>query len=326
MKKILLFFVLAASALFAQTNENESVASTNGPVVTAIDGYAARVDSKVITYSEVRESAAPYVQKLMKAYKGRELAERIQATHIDAREALIEDELFKLETKDRGLTLSDKVLEDEINKHIRERFNNDRTLLVKALTARRMTMEEWRTEVSEKLTVRVFYNQEVTRRASVPETSVRAEYDKNLDQYFIPFKVRYQFIMISKGKTAEETAAKKKLAEDTLKKLQAGTPFNELAKAVSEGDLAVTAWRSPDDVHEQLRPALKETPAGQSSDLIETPSEFYIVNIVERREQGYTPFEEVQTKIKNKLLDAEKERLHKALIESIRVKHFIERY
>jgi parvulin-like peptidyl-prolyl isomerase len=327
MKKLLLLFILAAPQLFAQTNEIAlAEASTNSPIVTAIDGYAARVDSAVITYGEVRESVDPFIRQLMGKYKGKELAERMQAAYLDARESLIEEALFKAETKTRGLSLPDKVIDDEVDRLIRERFDNNRALLAKALSARRMTMEEWKEEVRDQITLRVFYNQEITRRASVPPGAARAEYERTKAEYFIPFKVKYSFILINKGKTQEDLAAKRKLAENTLQKLRDGADFSTVAKEVSEGDPDISPWREPADVREVLRPALLKTSAGQISELIEAPSEFYIIKVEERREEGYIPFEEVQTDIENRLLSAEKDRLHNELIKTLSAKYFIERY
>ncbi|MCC7299652.1 MAG: peptidyl-prolyl cis-trans isomerase [Verrucomicrobia bacterium] len=319
MKKLILLLTVAAPMLFAQTN-------APAPLLTAIDGYAARVDSTVITYGEVRESVTPFIQQLMRNYKGRELAERMQAAYLDARESLIEEALLKAETKTRGLSLPDKAVDDEMNRLIRDRFNNDRAMLTRALTARRMTYEEWKKEVREQITLRIFYSQEVSRRANVPAEAAIAEYERNKKDYFIPFKVKYSFILINKGKTEEDLAAKRKLAEDTLQKLRNGADFSITAKVVSEGDQDVSPWRELGDVREALRPALLKTSAGQISDLIETPEEFYILRIEERREQGCIPFEEAKKSIEAKLLEAEKDRLHKALIKTITANHFVERY
>jgi len=111
-----------------------------------------------------------------------------------------------------------------------------------------------------------------------------------------------------------------------LQKLRAGADFIATAKEVSESDIDEAPWRNPDDVRAELRPALLNTPAGQISDLIETSGGFYIVKVEERREKGYTPFEEVQKAIEKKLLDAEKDRLHDDLLKRVSAKHFIERY
>jgi parvulin-like peptidyl-prolyl isomerase len=326
MKKLFLLLVLTAPVLFAQTNTVLATTSTNGPLTTAIDGYAARVDSTVITYGEVRESAAPLLQQLTRNYKGQELAKRIQAAYADARESLIEEALLKAETKARTLSLPDKAVDDEVNRLIRERFNNDRALLTRALASRRMTLEEWKQEVRDQMTVRVFYSQEVIRRASVPAGAARAEYERVKEKYFLPFKVKYRFILISKGKTDEDLAVKRKQAEDTLQKLRAGAAFDTVAKEVSEGDLDISPWREAKDIRAELRPALLKTSAGQVSDLVDTPNGFYIVKVEERREEGYVPFEELQKEIEGKLLETERDRLHDALIATIAPKHFIERY
>ena len=334
MKKTIVLLLSAAASLFAQTTNgpaaastnSSAAASTNGPQVTAVDGYAARVDDTIITYGEVREAVGPYMQQIGRKYKGKELAERIQSAYIDAREALIEDALLKAETKSLGVSLPDKVVDDEMNRLIRERFKNDRVLLARALVDRRMTYEEWKKEVTEQITIRIYHNQEVTRRANVPAQAVRAEYERTKADYFVPVRVKYHFILISKGKTAEDLAAKRKLAEDTLQKVRGGADFMAVTKEVSEGDIDDAPWRDPADIRAELRPALLKTPVGQIGDLVETGNSFYIIKIEERRDEGYSSFEEVQKSIEDKLLDAEKKRLNDALIEQLTAKHFVERY
>jgi peptidyl-prolyl cis-trans isomerase SurA len=262
----------------------------------------------------------------MQKYKGQELAERMQAAYLQGRESLIEEALLKAEAKTRGLALPDRVIDEEVDRLIRERFNNDRALLTRALAERRMTLNEWKQEVRDQITVRVFYNQEVTRRASVSASAVRDEYARTKPDYFLPFKVKYSFILITKGQTEEDLAAKRKLAEDILKKLHNGADFATVAKEVSEGDLDTSPWRELKDVKKVLRPTLQETSAGQISNLLETSNAFYIVKVVERREEGYVSFEDAKNEIETRLLDAEKLRLHDELIKTLSAKHFIERY
>jgi len=300
--------------------------STNGLSTTTVDGYSARVDNTIITLGEVRESILPYLQQLNRRYHGEELAKRVAQAYIDGREALIEEKLLSAEAKDLGLVLPESVVNEEINNMIRERFNNDRVRLNQALAERRMTMEEWRQEVTDQIIVRMFYSREVTQRASVSAQAVRDEYERTKQEYFIPSRVKYRFILINKGRTDNDRAVKKKQAEDILKKLRNGADFETVAKEFSEGDTGVTPWRDLRDIREEFHTALENTPVGGISDLIETRDEYYIVQVVERREEGYTPFEDVREQIKRKLLAAERERLHKDLIARLSAKHFIERY
>lgn len=322
MKKALLFLTLAASTLCAQTNDD--------PLITAIDGYAARVDNTIITYGQIRENTAPFMQQLLETYQGDELAQQIQNLYLETREALIEEALVKEEAAVRGLSLPPDTIDQEVNRLISERFGGDRTLLNRALAARRMTFEEWRDEVADQIILRAYYNQEITRRASVSSEEIQAAYDETKESLLIPLKVKFSVILINKGTTEEDRAVKKKQAENILQKLRDGADFAETAKEFSEGiraaDGGAFPWKEPKEVHEALRPALRTLPAGQISDLIETDEEFYIVKLKERREEGYVPLEEVREPIETELLRREQDRLHAELMNRLAERHYIIRY
>ncbi|MBC8206460.1 MAG: SurA N-terminal domain-containing protein [Kiritimatiellaeota bacterium] len=319
MKKSLILLLFAASTLFAQTNSE--------PVITAIDGYAARVNNRIITYGDIRESIAPVIQQLLQRYQGEELVQQLQQLHIQGRETLIEEALIQEEAKSQELALPPKVIDDEVESIIRDRFDGDRALFNRALAERRMTLEEWREEITDRLVMQVYYSQEVLRKVRIPDEAVRAEYDRVREKELaIPFRVKYRFILINKGATKEEQAVKRKQVEDILQKLRDGADFAALAEKVSEGDTSLSPWRDPADVKEILRPALQNTPAGGISELIEDNNVFYIVNVESRQEEGTVPFEEVRDPIKQNLAAQERERLHDKLIERLTARHYIERY
>lgn len=322
MKNSLLVLILTGATLFAQTNE--------GPIITAIDGYAAQVGSTIITYGEIRENVAPFMQQLFQQYKGEELGQQIQNLYMETREALIEEALIKEEAQELGLSLPDAAIDEEVDRLIRERFNDDRTLLTRALAARRMTFSEWREGVADQITLRVYYSQEITRRTSVSKEAVRTAYEANKERFFIPFRVKFRAILINKGRTEEDRTVKKQQANNLLKKLRAGADFSETAKEVSEGiradDGGAFPWSDPKDIREELRPALHAVETGQISDLIETDEEFYIIKIEERREEGSIPFDDVRAQLETELLRIEQDRLHTELMERLVKRHFVKRY
>jgi peptidyl-prolyl cis-trans isomerase SurA len=322
MKNALLLLILMAGSLFAQTNE--------GPVITAIDGYAAQVGSAIITYGKIRENAAPYMQQLAQNYKGEELARQMQKLYMETREALIEEALIKEETRTLGLALPPASIDEEVNRLILERFDNNRALLIQALAARRMTFDEWRAEVADQITLRVYYNREITRHVSISEEQIQAAYDESKKDHFIPLKVKFRAILINKGKTDEDRVVKKQQADTVLQKLRDGADFAEMAKKVSEGirasDGGAFPWKEPKEVREELRPALRTVSAGQVSDLIETDGEFYIVKMEERREEGYVPLDDLREQIQAALFASEQNRLHAQLIERLTKRHFVIRY
>ena len=322
MKNALLVLILTAATLFAQTNE--------GPLITAIDGYAAQVDSTIITYGEIRENVAPFMQQLFQQYKDQELAEQIQNLYLETREALIEEALIKEEAKELGLSLPDSAIDEEVDRLVRERFNDDRTLLTRALAARRMTFSEWREGIADQITLRVYYGQEITRRASVSKEAIHAAYEANKEHFFIPFNVKFRAILINKGNTQEDRTVKKQQADNLLQKLRNGADFAETAQEASEGiradDGGAFPWSDPKDIRKELRPALYAVATGQISDLIETDEEFYIIKIEERREEGTIPLEDVRAQLETELLRIEQDRLHTELMERLAKRHFVKRY
>lgn len=318
MKTTLLLFLFLASTLFAQTNK--------APIVTAIDGYAAQVNTRVITYGDVRQYVQPFLQQAAQGLQGDALAQQIQRAYIEGREALIQEALYLEEAKRLEYQLPQTAIEDEVNRVTLENFDNDQARLRKALALQRMTLNEWKQKVADQLLVRVFYNQEIFQNIHITEEDIQTAYEELKEQFSIPFRVKYRFILISKGKTDEEKAVKRQQAEATLEKLKAGADFTQLADEVSEGDTAISPWRDPADVREELRPALSELPAGAFSELIETSRAFYIVHIDERQEAGYTPLEDVRDRIEENLRQAERQRLQDELDNRLEQLHYVKRF
>lgn len=319
---LLLAASLLATPLLAQTNV--------APVVTAIDGYAARVNSTVITYGEIRESIAPLMPQLFKRYTGKDLAKQLQNALLNGRETLIEEALMKEEAAAQGLQLPPQHIDDEIERLIETRFDGDRNELDKALIQKRMTYVEWRDEIEKQIVLRVFYNREVMSKAKVDIETVRADYLAKKDQFVIPFSVKFSAILINKGKTPEERAVKRKQATDTLQQLADGASFSAMAMKLSEGIRADKGgefpWSDPKNIRAELRPSLYKIATGQLSELIETDEEFYILKIRERREEGYTPFEELQPRLEAELKREKQIALHKQLLEKLAKRHYVERY
>ncbi len=130
-------------------------------------------------------------------------------------------------------------------------------------------------------------------------------YEQNKAQYAIEAAVKWQQIRInSSGDGGREAAfAKMKQAIDALRN---GAEFGAVAKQFSDGPKRDTGgiwdWTKQGSLaDEKVERALFEIPAGKISQPLETGSAFVLVKVVERRDAGFVPFEEVQDKINNKL-------------------------
>jgi parvulin-like peptidyl-prolyl isomerase len=319
-----ILIVLAVPSLaFAQTN----LTQMPEPTSIEIDGYAAKVNDRVITRGEVREALAPMLPELYRAFQGAQLEEELEKAFIKARDEMVERVLIMEAFKAKGGQIPDQYVNDEIKRVINDRFKGDKALFEQVLSEQKKTRAEYMDMIREQMAVGMMINEEVSRRARITPEQVRREYENNKAIYFIPEKVKYSVIVLNKGATPEDQEVKLEEALKIRQRIIEGTDFAETARESSEGSRAADGgefpWMQPKDVRPELQETLKSLPAGEISEIIETEQQLYILKLDARRQAGYKAFDEVRTDIKNALTAKERERLKARWIERLEENNYI---
>jgi len=316
--------ILCAATVLAQTNSPPPTESK------LIDGYAAKVNDRVITRGEVYEAMAPMLPELDRLYQGDELKAALDKAFKQARDELIERALIMESFKVKGGQIPDQYVNDEIKRMINDRFKGDEAQFEQVLASQKKTRSEYQEIIREQMIVNMMINEEVSQRARITPEQIRNEYDLHKEDYFIPEKVKYSVIVLNKGETPEDQAVKAEEARTIRQKLIEGADFAETAKETSEGSRAAEGgsfpWMQPKDVREELQETLTTLPAGEISEVIDTGKQLYIVKVEGRRQAGYTPFEEVRDTIKNTLTAEERDRLRKRWIERLKKENYVRIY
>ncbi len=327
MKKLILLMICACSATaMAQTN---TVVPTNAAAQSIdIDGYAAKVNDRVITIRDVREAMAPILPEIYRTYQGAELEAALETAFRKTLEELVDQALILAAFKERGGQIPDQYVNDEIRKTINERFNGDEALFEQVLASQKKSRAEYMEDIREQMIVGMMLSDEVSKRVRVTPEEVRNYYEAHKEQtYFIPEKVKYSVIVLNKGETSEEQSVKRQEAAKIRQRLLEGADFAETAKEVSEGSRAgeggAFPWMQPSDARPELQEALKTLPAGQISDIVETEQQLYIVKVEARRQSAYKSFDEVHDEIKNTLLSQERLRLRKRWIDRLKNDNYV---
>lgn len=319
LSSITVWFIAALAV--AQTNVVQQ------PRSVEIDGYAARVNERVITTGEVMEALAPLLPELYRAYQGAQLEEELEKAFARARDELVERALIMEAFEARGGQIPDQYVNDEIKRVINERFKGDAALFEQVLTEQKKTRSEYMETIREQMVVGMMMNEEVYRRARITPEQVRAAYEADKESYFIPEKVKYSIIVFNKGATPEDQTVKRAEAESVRKQLVGGADFGETARRVSEGSRAAEGgafpWMQPKDVRPELQEPLMTLPAGEVSEIIATDTELYIVKVEARRQATYKSFDEVRQSIKNTLNAQERERLKARWIERLKENNYV---
>jgi len=118
-----------------------------------VDGVAAIVNDKVITYSEVRSFVQPVAQQLRRNFSGQDLVDQVRKAEMDALNQLIERALIIQEFKVKGYKIPETVIEQQINDIITSDYGGNRAAFVKTLEAENLTLSQYRDQVRERVII-----------------------------------------------------------------------------------------------------------------------------------------------------------------------------
>lgn len=297
------------------------------PDSVPIDGYAAVINDRVITISDVLGYMRPIDRQLRETYQGRELQAKLEEAFEQSRKALIEESLILVDFEIKGASLPPQVIDERVNAIVHDRFDNDRATFLAALAEQRMTMDELREQVTDSLILMMARRQEVMDRVSISPLAVQEAYEARMSQYQIPGKINISVIAVNRGETDEDREVKWAEIQKIQERLNNGEDFNELAVEVSEdakaGDGGSWGWIEPDNLRRELQAALVDMNRGEISEIVEAGDMYYIIRVDEIQEASIIPLDEVRDRIVSELRVKEEERLYNEWINRLRAKYYI---
>ena len=216
--------------------------------------------------------------------------------------------------------------ETEVPRLIESCKVKDRAELEKKLMDLGTSLNERREDFYRTMIARSWLQQSVKINKEVTHEQLLEFYREHESDYDQPRRVRWEELMVRFDKhpsKSEAYAALALLGNEAYAATQAtpvGKPaFGAIAPSRSDGftaaDGGVYDWTTQGSLASELiDSALFNAPEGEMSDILEGPTGFHIVRVIERREAGPTPFRDVQATIREDLF---KERMEKAINEKM---------
>jgi parvulin-like peptidyl-prolyl isomerase len=173
------------------------------------------------------------------------------------------------------------------------------------------TRDQWNHDLTEKATLQAVIQREL-KPAPVTDDDAKKFYDENPAKFEQPEKVRAAHVLIStKDPTTgaemsdTEKAAKKKIAEDVLKRAKAGEDFAKLAKEYSDDPGSKNTGGEYTFPRGQMMPAFEEAAfslkTNQVSDIVTTSYGYHIIKLYEKIPAKKEEFSDVKDDIKEYL-------------------------
>jgi len=161
------------------------------------------------------------------------------------------------------------------------------------------------------LMVRKLITEEVYKDLTVSREDCEAYYQEHLSEYRVPEQIRIDQIVVQD----------EKLAASLLHQLKHGADFKELAQKFSSEDalkLKNFLVRGESGMGDEFANRVFDLRSGEVSDIIRTSSGFHVVKVLERQEEGGAEFSEVESSIRDRLLQARKEKALQDYLASLR--------
>jgi peptidyl-prolyl cis-trans isomerase C len=193
-----------------------------------------------------------------------------------------------------------------------------------------MTIERLRSDAKIDMSISKMMDAEVTKEPPPTDAQVREFYDKNPDKFKQDEAIRASHILFRVPENADAATKKTALdqAQSVLQQARAGADFAELAKKYSAdgsaqqgGDLNFFTRGQMVPAFDQAAFALKP---GEISGVVTTQFGYHIIKLTERRPASTVPFEQVSERIKEYLIDQQKQQKGQAFIDSLKQKAKIE--
>jgi peptidyl-prolyl cis-trans isomerase SurA len=281
------------------------------PVV--IDRIVAVVNGEIITLSDLQRELSKHRD--------------VKDEHLML-EDMIDRKLQMAEAKRNGLDVTDKELSEAIA-DILKRNHMDQREFAAALAKDGLTVEQYRTEFREQMTISRLFNKYVRTGLSVDEKEARAYYEKNRAHYTLPEEVhiRHLVIALPQNASAAEVEAARSRAEKLLTRLRAGEDFVRLIRENSSGPTAAQDGDLGFLQRAHALPAIADAAmglkAGEYAGPIRTSDGFQIIKVEEVRTPT-TPFEKVKDEITKTLFEQKMDNSYRTWLQTLRTDSHIE--
>jgi foldase protein PrsA len=223
-------------------------------------------------------------------------------------ETLVNEKLLLQKAQEEGIIVTEEKVDAVLNETL-QRLPVAKEEFEKTLAEKGFTLDDLREYYRTQLVIMALLNSSVTQEITISDEEAEEYYGNNIPMFKAgEGEIRLRHILVNSGEEAEKI----------LKELEDGADFTELAKEKSidtsasrGGELGFIGKGTTVQEFEEAAFELKE---GEVSGIVETQFGYHII----KREPDIVPLEEVKDKIKQALLNREKQNAVREYIERLR--------
>jgi peptidyl-prolyl cis-trans isomerase SurA len=294
------------------------------PGQKVIEAIVAVVNDDVITLSDFQQEHDVFTQTLKASVPEDQYEEQYQRMSEQLLENMITNTLLLQEAERMKLDVTEQ-LNMMIGRLKEENNIQSDAQLAQAFQQQGVDFEAWKQEQERKIKRDGVIFTEVGRNIVVDDNEVVNYYRQHPEEFTDPAEVTIKAVFFSsEGKVDEEIEGKR---EEVLGKLAAGQEFAEVAAAYTEGpgkesggDLGTY---KKGELAEQLQEAVDPLQPGEHSPWLKLANGWYLLHLVERKEDRMRPFEECRQPIEDRLFQEKNQVEMVGYLEKLKSRSYI---
>jgi peptidyl-prolyl cis-trans isomerase SurA len=290
------------------------------------DSVVAVVEGEVITVHDVAEYTGQEEARLRSQWRGEEQRQQIGDLRRLAVRRLIDRELVYAEFKKLGAKVPFELLQSRIDQMVISRCGGDRVKFEELLAEEKMTFADFEEKVRKQVAVDMLLHERVSRGVTIGPERIEAYYRDRSGELAQKAGVRLQAVVLKKAEGRYSATLEATVAE-ILAKLKAGTSFEEVAKAYSEGphaeDGGDQGWITAPSG--KLQEAIQGLAIGDvSPSAVDLGSNLYVLKVTDRRAESVPVLDEALRKRIEEILRREEEaRRYDTLLADLSKKYHV---
>jgi parvulin-like peptidyl-prolyl isomerase len=297
----------------------------------SIERIVAVVNSEIVLLSEAKDRAALLGQPVDS--RGNQ-AERRQAEAAlkPLVEKMVEDILVTQQATELKLSV-DEAEVDRAADEVMKQNHLDKETFAQALEQQHFTLANYRRDLRRQLLRLKVINTAVRSRINVSDEEVKSFYEQNARQSgsHRQAHVRHVLVAVPAGSDDKEVESKRQVAAKVVELARGGTSFAELAKSYSD-DAATKAdggdwgWMKQGESSSQVLEDVIFTmdQVNEVRGPIKTDRGFEVIQLLEKKEGDYRPFNEVKEQLRQQLYTSQLEKQTQSWLNELKKKAHIE--
>lgn len=279
------------------------------------DRIVAIVNSELIMLSDVQREFAAEQERLSRAYRGTDLAQRLKTAEYMALTKLIERTLQLQEAKAKKVEVSDIEIKQAIEQMKRQGTPLDPT-----------SPNDIQTVRDQLLLMRVT-DQHIRGNIMVGDSELKRYYREHRDHFALTEEYELSQILI-RPRSSDGLADALAKARRAMNDLKRGEKFEDVAREYSDGDNALQGGRLGVVRQGELIPIIDQAIArlvpGGISDIIESPEGIQILRMDDRKPKRFRKYEEVRRELQDLVYQQKSEDMYQAWLVQLKNKSYIE--